>query len=484
MRKYQIFRVAVIFTTMLVLVACYQRQACADYVTFGQGFGSKWGTPQHGTASDVITWSFMPDGTTLHASHPLLGEVTGTSNLSDLRGRFGPGVFEQVIQNAFNTWSEASQGRVTFLQVPDNGAPGGGNSVNNNNPGSWAIDIRIGAFTASPGSGFSFVGAVGFGPPGDDTFPFFQDGLAGDIIFNLSQHFFVAPGNEGDIFYDGNGPYINDLEGLMLHELGHAAIGLGHPNSGIGEVMYVNDFPNCCNFINRQPSPDDIAGAREVYGGLEAEIMNSWPYHAAFSGAGTPPWNRLDTGKVLLQESGQPQLLSYDNLINTAQGINGIVFDIQNLPETGNLSINDFTFQISPGGAFNAEANPPISWLAAPAPSSISVFQGDPARVLIEWPNGSITNRWLRVTIMATENTGLAEPTTYYLGHMLGETTGPADGTFTVSFADITAIRSSVGQAVPASNQTDTDKNGTVSFADISAMRGNVGAQLTQISLP
>jgi hypothetical protein len=117
----------------------------------------------------------MLDGTTLHASHPLLGEVTGTNNLSDLRSRFGPGVFEQVIQKAFNTWSEASHGRVTFLQVPDNGASGGGDSVDNNNPGSWAIDIRIVAFAALPGSGFSFVGAVGFGPPGDDTFPFFQD---------------------------------------------------------------------------------------------------------------------------------------------------------------------------------------------------------------------------------------------------------------------------------------------------------------------
>jgi hypothetical protein len=30
----------------------------------------------------------------------------------------------------------------------------------------------------------------------------------------------------------------------------------------------------------------------------------------------------------------------------------------------------------------------------------------------------------------------------------------------------------------------DIDKNGTVSFADISAMRSNVGAQLTVITIP
>lgn len=95
--------------------------------------------------------------------------------------------------------------------------------------------------------------------------------IAGDIIFNIGSQFFVAPGVEGDNFYNGVGPYINDLEGLVLHELGHAAIGLGHstngPNfPGLGDVMYVDNFPNCCNFINRQLSPQDVAGLQSVYG--------------------------------------------------------------------------------------------------------------------------------------------------------------------------------------------------------------------------
>jgi hypothetical protein len=92
-------------------------------------------------------------------------------------------------------------------------------------------------------------------------------------------------------------------------------------------------------------------------------------------------------------------------------------------------------------------------------------------------------NRWLRITILASDETGLAERETYCIGHLLGETTGPSDGIFTVSFADITPIRSDVGQAVDASSITDIDKNGIVSFADISAMRSNVGAQLTQITV-
>ncbi len=243
----------------------------ADFVTFGQGFGSKWGNRIHGNPSDVITWSFMDDGTNLSSSHLLINEVAGGtsagSDIGSLRTSFdliyGGGSFNQSIQIAFDTWTMASPGRIQFAQVADNGAVGG----DPGNPLSSAIDIRIGAFHSVTNSGFSFVGAVGYGPPGDDIN--FPDSIAGDIVINLDSSFFLAPGVEDDPFPAG--PYQNDLEGLILHELGHAAIGLGHstdgPNfPGLGDVMYVDNFPDCCNFINRELSAQDIAGARSVYG--------------------------------------------------------------------------------------------------------------------------------------------------------------------------------------------------------------------------
>lgn len=213
-------------------------------------------------------------------------------------------------------------------------------------------------------------------------------------------------------------------------------------------------------------------------------VLSRYPYHDSYAGAGTPPWNRLDTSKTMVKEGTEPQLLTYDNLINTAQGINGIVFDIENLPDAGDLSTGDFEFQVSPQGAFDEGANPTSEWQTAPAPSSISVTAGTPARVLIQWPDESIMNRWLRVTVLATAETGLAEAEVYYLGHLLGETTGPEGGVFTVSFTDITSIRAEVGQTVDATSGADINKNGTVSFADISAMRSSVGTQLTIIAVP
>lgn len=215
-----------------------------------------------------------------------------------------------------------------------------------------------------------------------------------------------------------------------------------------------------------------------------SSIAASFAYHDGWTGTGTPPWNHLDASKTLAKEGNGAQMLSYNNLINTAHGINGIVFDIQNLFSAGNLSVQDFEFQVSPQGAFDAGANPPASWQAAPVPSSITVTPGSPDRVLILWPDQSIMNRWLRVIVKASPNTGLSQPEVYYLGHLRGESTGPADSIFTVSFADITPIRAAVGSAVDASSEYDIDKNGTVSFADISAMRGNVGSQLPQIIVP
>jgi hypothetical protein len=212
----------------------------------------------------------------------------------------------------------------------------------------------------------------------------------------------------------------------------------------------------------------------------EATIENAFVYHDKWSGQGSP----IDAGKSLHKEGDSPSTLTYDNLINTARGINGIGFDILGLADAGALSASDFEFQMSPPGAFSEGGNPPAGWASAPPPSSISVTEGSPDQVLILWPDDSIKNRWLRVTVKANAVTGLAADEVYYLGHLLGETTGPLGSLYTVAFADISEIRAGTGQTVNSSSPLDIDKNGTVSFADISVMRANVGAQLTNITVP
>lgn len=212
----------------------------------------------------------------------------------------------------------------------------------------------------------------------------------------------------------------------------------------------------------------------------DATVTSAHVYHASWSGEG----DSTDFSKIVAREGMGFQTLGYEQLINTSHGINGMVFEIVGAANPSLLSVSDFLFQMSPQGAFDQQSNPVDGWQQAPAPSSVTVEPGSPTRVLVQWPDNAIKNRWLRATVLPSAATGLASAEVFYLGHLLGETTGHSGGTYTVNFSDISPIRSGVGQSVPVGSPIDIDKNGTVTFADISAMRSNVGVQLTNISIP
>jgi len=216
-----------------------------------------------------------------------------------------------------------------------------------------------------------------------------------------------------------------------------------------------------------------------------ASIVHQFVYHGGWSGSPSGgPSDAVDPVKSLAKEGTGPQTLNLNHLINASRGINGIGFDIENLWNPEGLSASDFVFQMSPQGAFSTGGNPPGSWASAPTPNSVVVSEGSPSRVLLQWPDHAIRNRWLRITVLANANTGLEDPQVFYLGHLLGETTGQLEGFFTVSFLDIVAIRTATGQTVGPGSILDINKNGTVSFADIAAMRSNVGSELSNLTIP
>ena len=272
-------------TLLLLAMAPFLSTAPTAYafVHIGQGVASKWGDTQVGTGA-VVTWAFMLDGTTIDPDFRIdpvgspddVGAVGG-SNITQLRTlidtNHGAGEFDAAIRRAFATWSAVAD--INFVEVTDPGDPVAA-------PGSVTPNIRIGAFAPLADHFFEGTGAVGFGPPGFIVNPELDFPESGDILFNLNgtkfgaqqSPFHIAPGTEDvtpvDVFNFGD-----DLEGLFLHELGHAAMGLNHPpwdgEDPDQRVMYVGEFGNeqapfCCQSLNRQLHPDDIAGARFVYG--------------------------------------------------------------------------------------------------------------------------------------------------------------------------------------------------------------------------
>jgi hypothetical protein len=239
------------------------------YDTIGNGLASKWGDDPYPGSGAIVTWGYVLDGTT---ADPTAEGLEGTSQLSQIRNlintNHGAGAFEAAIERAFATWSAVAN--ITFVgPIVDPGEPIGG-------LGASSPMIRIGAY-AMDEDYWGVPGAIGIGPPGfggHENFPY-----SGDVIFNLNRTaqiapFHIATGVEDVTPVDAY-LYGDDVEGLFLHELGHAAIGLNHPRWA-GEnpdqrVMYVGDWldenaPYCCQSLNHQLHPDDIAAAQYVYG--------------------------------------------------------------------------------------------------------------------------------------------------------------------------------------------------------------------------
>lgn len=257
----QLHRIAVV-SVLVALV--FPASAPVAYDTFGDGYGSKWDDPQFGTGA-TVAWSCVSPGAGL-ASNPAIAHLSGTNTLGggdpleDIRekidAQFGAGAFDAAVQRAFDTWAAAAD--LNFVQVADPGTPFAGATT---------PDIRIGAYHFPIGD---FAGGAGWGPPGDDLN--FPDALAGDLALNDRNRFTIASGPEGSALPTDNGAYLNDVEGLLLHELGHT-LGLGHSDVPDG-VMCGYIWPgdvfdgSACDYthVNHELAPDDLAGIREIYG--------------------------------------------------------------------------------------------------------------------------------------------------------------------------------------------------------------------------
>jgi hypothetical protein len=219
----------------------------------------KWDSNTVGTGA-VVTWSLITDPVAINPQYQqappndALTFISGTNQLATLRNTLGAASFDAAVQRAFDTWSKAAN--ITFHKVADDGAQFAG---------STAIDIRIGAFAFANGS---TSGGAGFGPPYDDVN--FADPLAGDIALNSLNRFVVDTNAEGTALPTDNGVYLNDIEGLFLHEIGHT-LGLGHSdvaNSIMCGYLSASFDGSLCDYthVAHQLRADDLAGIQPLYG--------------------------------------------------------------------------------------------------------------------------------------------------------------------------------------------------------------------------
>ena len=209
-------------------------------------------------------------------------------------------------------------------------------------------------------------------------------------------------------------------------------------------------------------------------------ISNAPYYKGSFyTAGGTNVVGGMDPSKMVAKAGATSQTLSFENVSNYTRGINGLVIDVAGLTAT-DLTVADFGFRMSPQGAFDEAANPPSSWVAAPAPTAIVVTPGtatNPARVRFEWPDNVIQNRWLEVRVLANAAIGVPATQEFYLGNLQADINGALlGGIYFVLNADLTAALPVGGAGSPGSVSSirDVDKNGFVLNSDFIAIRQGI----------
>ena len=217
-------------------------------------------------------------------------------------------------------------------------------------------------------------------------------------------------------------------------------------------------------------APATVAGRYVFY--------NNSGYDGNTTAAATQDDGAIDTGKVALL-SGAPAAA---NATSYAKGINGVMIDVADLP-AGNLLISDVSIRSTSEAA-------PNTWAAGPAPLSISVRPNagvnGSTRVTLIWndfnpasnpASEAVANGWLEVTLLANARTGLAAPSKFAFGNLVGD----ADGSRGVNLGDFGALRQDFGRSglSIANGRADFNRDRAVNLADFGVLRGNFGKSLS-----
>lgn len=177
--------------------------------------------------------------------------------------------------------------------------------------------------------------------------------------------------------------------------------------------------------------------------------------------------NAIATDKKALLPGGTGAFVNYTSY---SRGLNGIMID---LPNGAAPTVSDFVFK-------KGNNNTPSGWVSASAPSSITVRAGAGVggadRVTLIWPTAtSVKKEWMQVTVLATANTGLSIPDTFYFGNAIGETGNTAANAF-VSGTDESGIRANprgFSNPAPIDFRFDINRDRQVSGTDVSIVRAN-----------
>jgi hypothetical protein len=195
---------------------------------------------------------------------------------------------------------------------------------------------------------------------------------------------------------------------------------------------------------------------------------------------GTSASTSLATDKVALRTGTS----TFANYTNYSRGLTGVVIDIADLPASTTPSQLASSLQFAQWNGIAAGGFGALSGAAVP---TVTIASGAGAsgssRVQIAFPDNTVQNTWLRVTLVAGLTTALTANDVFYFGNVIGDLgvgnilTGlPASQRIRVNATDTGAVRSNQSTAAnsaPVTNIYDVDRNGRVNATDTGIVRSN-----------
>jgi hypothetical protein len=175
------------------------------------------------------------------------------------------------------------------------------------------------------------------------------------------------------------------------------------------------------------------------------------------------------------------QSSTFANYTNYSRGLNGIVIDLNGLTASTTSSQVSDSLQFASWDGIAAAGFASLPGAVVPTVTILpGGGAGGSARIRITFPNNTVQNTWLRVTVLANANTGLAANDVFYFGNVIGELN--VDNTATrlrVNLQDVTSMltnQSPAPNSANASNQFDLDRNGRVNGQDYAILFANLQA--------
>jgi uncharacterized repeat protein (TIGR03803 family) len=292
----------------------------------------------------------------------------------------------------------------------------------------------------------------------------------------------LAVDTNGNLFGISNGTSINNLgfvfelvQGSSVPTVLYQLTGQGDGDGTTGASVVID-------------SDDNVYAASSTAGefsqGYVFEVFNSAIAGRFFfyndstfnnynAGGTAADLNAIATDKTALLPS---QTATYSNLTDYSKGINGIIIDISNLPSGATLAPSDFQFA-------TGDVNDTTTWTSLATSPTITLLpaSGGITPVDLTWPNGTITNTWLQVTVLADANTGLASNDVSYFGNLIGKVSDSGSPE-QVTALDLTQIENNIVGVATITNPYDVNKDGSVDAEDLVLTQRNTFSAIRLIT--